>query len=53
MKNKWPWPAEKPAWTAGAILLAADSVYHATPAHELFVKGLPETEELVADANAR
>tara|TARA_B110000008_G_scaffold275488_1_gene313024 strand:+ start:217 stop:1224 length:1008 start_codon:yes stop_codon:yes gene_type:complete len=30
------WPIEKPTWTAGAILLAADSLYKFTPGSELF-----------------
>ena len=30
------WPVEKPTWTAGAILLAADAVYKFTPGSELF-----------------
>jgi len=33
------WPVEKPTWTAGAILLAADAVYKFTPGSELFSKG--------------
>ena len=32
------WPVEKPTWTAGAILLAADAVYKFTPGSELFSK---------------
>ncbi len=32
------WPAEKPTWTAGAILLAADALANATPASQLFTK---------------
>ena len=30
------WPVEKPTWTAGAILLAADALTNATPASQLF-----------------
>jgi hypothetical protein len=30
------WPAEKPTWTAAAILLAADALSNATPAAHLF-----------------
>jgi hypothetical protein len=30
------WPAERPAWTAGAVLLAADALTKATPAGDLF-----------------
>lgn len=32
------WPVEKPTWTAGAILLAADALARATPASELFTR---------------
>lgn len=33
-----PWPAEKPAWTAGAVILAADALAQATPAARLFLE---------------
>ncbi|CAE7205037.1 rebM [Symbiodinium microadriaticum] len=29
------WPDEKPTWTAGAVLLAADALFHHTPAYQL------------------
>jgi hypothetical protein len=32
------WPEEKPTWTAGAILLAADALTEHTPACKLFVE---------------
>lgn len=32
------WPDEKPTWTAGAILLAADALTHHTAASELFTR---------------
>jgi len=32
------WPEEKPTWTAGAVLLAADALANATPASQLFTK---------------
>ena len=32
------WPIEKPTWTAGAVLLAADAVYKFTSGSELFSK---------------
>jgi len=32
------WPIEKPTWTAGAVLLAADAVYKFTTGSELFSK---------------
>lgn len=40
------WPDEKPTWTAGAILLAADALTQHTPAAKLFcsVSVLGETE---------
>lgn len=30
------WPEEKPTWTAGAVLLAADALTNATAASKLF-----------------
>lgn len=33
-----PWPVEKPAWTAGAAILAADSIYKLSPAAALFTR---------------
>ena len=30
------WPDEKPTWTAGAVLLAADALFDLTPASALF-----------------
>ncbi|MFL2701531.1 MAG: prenyltransferase, partial [Gammaproteobacteria bacterium] len=35
--DKKYWPVEKPTWTAGAVLLAADSLYKFTKASELFL----------------
>lgn len=32
------WPAEKTTWTAGAVLIAADTLYGYTPAHSLFLQ---------------
>jgi len=32
------WPIEKPTWTAGAILLAADALYEITPGSQIFSK---------------
>ena len=37
-KDKKFWPVEKPTWTAGAVLLAADAPYEFTPGSELFLK---------------
>ena len=31
------WPDERPAWTAAAIMLAADALFQLTPAHAFFV----------------
>ena len=36
------WPQEMPAWTAGAVLLAADALCEVTPASQLFVEILHE-----------
>ena len=30
------WPDERPTWTAGAVLLAADTIFRLTPGHRLF-----------------
>ena len=38
--DKKYWPIEKPTWTAGAVLLAADSIYKFTDASELFLSEL-------------
>ncbi|MEM8594177.1 MAG: prenyltransferase [Pseudomonadota bacterium] len=35
------WPDEKPTWTSGAILLAADALYKYTPASDLFLGASP------------
>jgi hypothetical protein len=32
------WPDEKPTWTAGAIMLAADALTDHTPAATLFLE---------------
>ena len=37
-KDKKFWPVEKPTWTAGAVLLAADALYEFTLGYELFLK---------------
>ena len=37
-KDKKFWPVEKPTWTAGAVLLAADALYDFTPGSELFLR---------------
>ena len=37
-KDKKFWPVEKPTWTAGAVLLAADALYEFTPGSELFMR---------------
>jgi hypothetical protein len=35
------WPDERPTWTAGAVLLAADALHRMTPAADLFLKAMP------------
>ena len=45
------WPAERPTWTAGAVLLAADALTEHTPACQLFT-GAPLIDEPVASAAA-
>jgi hypothetical protein len=42
MAEDIPWPAEMPAWTAGAVLLAADALSQVTPASRLFLDVLDE-----------
>jgi hypothetical protein len=37
-----PWPDERPAWTAAAMIVAADALSGATPAARLFLDVLPE-----------
>ena len=37
-KDKKFWPVEKPTWTAGAVILAADALYEFTPGSELFLR---------------
>ena len=39
-----PWPAEKPAWTAGAVILATDAITGTTPAAHIL------TESRLAEA---
>ena len=45
--DETPWPNERPAWTAAAMILAADAVTGATPAARLFTQGdaLAETAQ--------
>jgi len=35
------WPEERPTWTAGAVLLAADAIGRMTPASTLFLTSIP------------
>jgi hypothetical protein len=35
-ENDCPWPEERPAWTNAAVIMAADALAQATPAHDLF-----------------
>jgi hypothetical protein len=39
-----PWPVEEPAWTAAAVILAADALTGATSAAGLFAEILPEQD---------
>ena len=34
IEEKVFWPMERPAWTAGAVILATDAVHQITPAHD-------------------
>ena len=48
------WPDERPTWTAGAVLLAADALARLTPAARLFTQvALPETLENTKRAHGR
>ncbi|MCF8107152.1 MAG: hypothetical protein K9K64_16880, partial [Desulfohalobiaceae bacterium] len=48
------WPEERPTWTAGAVLLAADALARVTPAAELFTTvSLPEPEAQDAGESVR
>lgn len=48
-----PWPVEKPAWTAGAAIMAADAIYGLSPARGLFLQSSPcETHEETEGAHA-
>ena len=38
------WPLEKPTWTAGAVLLAADALHRITPAAELFTAAVAHSD---------
>lgn len=40
-REQTPWPAERPAWTAAAVILAADALLQLSPAHDLFVRPDP------------
>lgn len=42
------WPDERPTWTAGAVLLAADALNQITPASGLFTTEVPHFELAVA-----
>ena len=47
------WPDEKPTWTAGAILLAADALTGHTPAANLFTRVELVDEGLASDVAER
>lgn len=46
------WPDERPTWTAGAVLLAADALNQMTPAAGLFTTEVPHLELADRDAGA-
>lgn len=46
------WPDEKPTWTAGAIMLAADALTDHTPAAQLFLAAREPLGQQVVGANA-
>jgi hypothetical protein len=39
VEQKAFWPVERPAWTAGAVILAHDAVLRLTPAHHVLTGG--------------
>lgn len=43
------WPVERPSWTAGAVVLAADAIDALTPGSELFVRHAPPDAWLRSD----
>ncbi len=44
-----PWPAERPAWTAGAVILAADAVTQTTKAANVLIEHtLPDVSDVEA-----
>ena len=45
------WPDEKPTWTAGAIMLAADALTDHTPAAQLFLSAREPLGQQVVGAN--
>ncbi|MEJ2090035.1 MAG: prenyltransferase [Gammaproteobacteria bacterium] len=44
------WPNERPTWTAGAVLLAADALHCLTPAAGLFTTEVPHSQQSTAGA---
>ena len=42
------WPDEKPTWTAGAVVLAADALTGHTPAAQLFTQVIEPAEQAIA-----
>ncbi|MFP4002685.1 MAG: prenyltransferase [Alphaproteobacteria bacterium] len=47
-RDQTPWPVEKPAWTAAAVILAADALLQISPAHDLFIRSGIGSEERAA-----
>ena len=38
------WPDERPTWTAGAVLLAADALHRLTPAADIFTSAVAHSD---------
>ncbi len=49
------WPEEKPTWTAGAVLLAADALTQATPASKIFsgVHLIESEKKIISEEKSR
>ena len=47
------WPDERPTWTAGAVLLAADALTSITSASEIFTTATPHSESYPAERPQR
>jgi hypothetical protein len=47
------WPKERPGWTAGAVVLAADALYGLTPGSDLLIRHARPDAWIKAGAEAR